>query len=79
MAARKKKIVLSEAWKEKIRTSLIINRMVKHFDGELELTNSQIKVAEILLKKVVPDLKSIEMSGSLEVTTVDALKELDES
>jgi hypothetical protein len=63
MAARTRKVRLSEEWKEKIRISQIINRLAQHVDGEVELKSTQIKAAEILLKKVVPDMARTEIAG----------------
>lgn len=60
MAARKNKIALSEEWKEKIRISQIINRLNQGFFGEVDLTPEQIRIADMLLKKVVPDLARTE-------------------
>ena len=63
MAARIRKTQLTESWKEKIRTSMLINRLNNHiFDGE-ELSSSQLRAIEILLKKVAPDLKAVELSA----------------
>ncbi len=46
----------SEVARAKIQASMIIERMQKHFKGELELSMTQIRVGEILLRKCVPDL-----------------------
>lgn len=62
MPARKTRIVLSDDWKERISAGMIMARLLKHVNGELKLTNSQIRAADILLKKVVPDLASIDTS-----------------
>jgi hypothetical protein len=40
-----------------------MNRLLKHVEGEIELSNSQVKAADILLKKVVPDLARTENVG----------------
>jgi hypothetical protein len=64
MAARKRKVVLSDAWREKIQASQIMNRLLKHVEGEIELSGTQVKAADILLKKVVPDLARTENVGS---------------
>lgn len=48
--------------REKIRTSMLINRLEKHiFNGE-EMSTTQVKAVEILLKKTLPDLKQTELS-----------------
>jgi hypothetical protein len=38
---------------------MIINRLVNHLDGKVELSTSQVRAAEIILKKIVPDLQAI--------------------
>ena len=46
----------SEVTRERIRAGVIIDRFQKHFMGELDLTATQIRVGEVLLRKVIPDL-----------------------
>jgi hypothetical protein len=63
MAARKNKVTLSETWKDRISATMILNRLVSHVEGNLELSPTQIKAADIILKKVVPDLARTEHVG----------------
>lgn len=49
--------------RSKIQASQLINRLTDHAFGEVELSQSQIKAIEILLKKKLPDLSAIELSG----------------
>ena len=63
MAARKNKVTLSERWKDRISATMILNRLVSHVEGNLELSPTQIKAADIILKKVVPDLARTEHVG----------------
>jgi hypothetical protein len=49
--------------RSKIQASAIINRLMKAYDGEIELTAIQVNIGKTLLDKVLPDLKAIEMSG----------------
>jgi hypothetical protein len=51
--------------REKIRVSQLINRLIKHVNGELELSRTQIRAAEILLKKTLPDLQAVQHSGEV--------------
>lgn len=71
MAARTKHIVLSEEWKEKIKIGVILDRLIQHVDGKIQMSSSQIKAADILLKKVAPDLSRSDVnnnhSGAVEV------------
>ena len=56
MAARTKRIVCDENTRMKIKTSQIINRLTNHILGELELSSSQVRAAEVLLNKTLPNL-----------------------
>ena len=47
----------------KIQTSQIINRLQNHLNGEVELSATQVRAAEVLLKKSIPDLAAVELSG----------------
>lgn len=60
---------LSEQWKEKIQTSMLINRLVSHAKNaeETPLLPTQIKAIEILLRKTIPDLKAVEHSGEMQM------------
>lgn len=64
MAARKRKLHLSEEWKEKIRAGVIMQKLMAHVEGDgSDMTATQLKAADILLKKVVPDLARTEHTG----------------
>ena len=62
MAARVQK-ELTDKWREKIRLSQIINRLDQCAVGEIEMTKNELKAADMLLKKLVPDLSRTELSG----------------
>ncbi len=63
MAARNRKVQLDEEWRERIKVGVLLNYLMKHAVGEIDMSNSQIKAAEILLKKRVPDLAAVQHSG----------------
>ena len=63
MASTRRKVVLTDDWKENLRASNIMTRLMKHFEGEVELSRTQLDAAKIILAKILPDLKSIEHSG----------------
>lgn len=67
MAARTGKIRHDDQTRAKIRTSQLINRLTNHAVGKLELSPTQVKAIEILLKKTLPDLSAVEanMNGEL--------------
>ena len=62
MAARKNPKI-TEAHREKIKTTQLINRLNKIGLGEVEATSVQMRAIEVALKKSVPDLQSIEHKG----------------
>lgn len=55
-----------ERTRAKIQTSQIINRLHDHFNGKIQLSATQVKTAEILLRKTLPDLAAIEHNGAVE-------------
>jgi len=65
MAARKDSRI-KENHRKAIQTSMILKRLHYHIDGQdsqgnpVEMSASQIRAAEILLKKALPDLSSVE-------------------
>ena len=71
MAVRKK-LLHDDKTRQKIQTSQLINRLTDHIHGKVELTASQVRSIEILLKKTLPDLQSIEQIHSGEITTARA-------
>lgn len=56
--------MLSDTWREKIQAGQIMSRLLRHVEGEIELSSTQVKAADILLKKVVPDLARTENVGN---------------
>lgn len=63
MAARKQ-LFHPDDIKSKIQTSQLINRLESHALSDSPLLDaSQVNAIKILLNKVVPDVKSLELSG----------------
>lgn len=62
MAARLRKTHQDDV-RAKIQTSQLINRLESHALGTLDLSATQIKAIEVLIKKTLPDLQSIELTG----------------
>lgn len=52
--------------RDKIQASQLINRLTDHALGKTELTATQVRAIEVLLRKSVPDLSSVEVSGNAE-------------
>ncbi len=63
MAARKRKVALSDTWKDGIRVSMLMGRLYGHALGEVDMSSSQIKAAKVVLAKLVPDLNRAEHVG----------------
>lgn len=65
MAARKHSGVdsLPDSWRDKIQATQIFNRLIECFEGKVNLSAQQVKVADIILKKIVPDLQRSEITG----------------
>lgn len=53
----------SEEIRQKIQSSVIIDRLTKHVNGELELSSTQIAAAQTLLDRSVPKLSQIQHVG----------------
>lgn len=49
----------------KIQASQLVNALQKHVDGNNNMSPTQVRAAEILLRKAMPDLTAI--SGDLDV------------
>jgi hypothetical protein len=67
MPARTVKIRHDDQTRAKIQTSQILNRLIDHVVGKVELSTTQVRAAEILLKKVLPDLTATEHSGEIAI------------
>lgn len=67
---------MDESWREKIQTSMLINRLTANANGELptELTTGQLKSIEILLRKSAPDLQAITIIGDSESPLVHRIE-----
>lgn len=63
MAARKNTPRLSQEWRERIRSGVILARLEKAALGELDITPASLKAAEIVLRKTIPDLARTEVTG----------------
>lgn len=66
MAARTHKIKIGDEWRTKIQVSMLVNRLEDCAQGNVELSSTQVKAIEILLRKVAPDLQSVEHTGEIE-------------
>src|SRR4051812_27786326 len=63
MAARVNKIRHDDETRAKIQTSQLINRLHDHVFSGVEVSQTQMKAIDIMLKKTLPDLSNVEHSG----------------
>lgn len=52
--------------RRRIQTSQLINRLAQCVRGEIEMSPTQVRAAEILLRKALPDLSSVEHTGTIQ-------------
>ena len=76
MAARKIRRELDQEWRKRIQGGVLIKRLCDNAQGKLkdgagnptEMSPSQVRSAEILLKKVLPDLSAVDWKGTVDGT-----------
>lgn len=79
MAARIRKVALTDDWKANIQATQIMNRLYGHALGNTPMEKTQIDAAKVILAKILPDLKSIDNHHSGTIGVTQALQELDGS
>lgn len=55
--------VMSDAHRDKIRNSNILNALVEHVEGKREMSASQVTAGLGLLRKIMPDLAATQHTG----------------
>jgi len=60
---RKPGFVMSEAHRVKIQNSNILNALIEHVEGKRDMSATQVSAGVALLRKVLPDLQSTEITG----------------
>jgi hypothetical protein len=63
MAARTRKAKHDDFTRERIRTTQLVNRLEKHALGEIAMEPTQVRAIEVLLRKSLPDLSNVQLSG----------------
>jgi hypothetical protein len=63
MAARTVKIKIDDKTRDKIRTTQLLNRLNDHVFSDTAVSQTQMKAIEILLRKSLPDLSAVTLSG----------------
>jgi hypothetical protein len=61
MAARKRAIKHDENTRLKIQAAQLINRLQDHAAGKVDLSTTQVRAIEVLLRKTLPDLSDVRM------------------
>jgi hypothetical protein len=61
------------AWKDKQRIGAIVTRLEQHARGEIEMTATQIRAAEIYLRKCVPDLSAVQADVTHKTSAIDQI------
>lgn len=61
MAARKMRPFHTEEIRAKIQTSQLLNRLTDHALGKVELSATQVRAIEVLIKKTLPDLSAVDL------------------
>lgn len=75
MAARLTKWT-PEVVRQRIKTAHIVRRLQSHISGRLELSPTQVRACEILLRKTLPDQSAIAHTGTLELTKPEELSDI---
>ena len=63
MAARTRKVRHDDETRRRIQTSQLINRLENHVLNATDMSSTQLRAAEILLRKSLPDVSAVELSG----------------
>lgn len=54
---------MSPEHRVKIKNSNILNALIEHVEGKREMSATQVSAGLGLLRKVLPDLQAVELSG----------------
>jgi predicted solute-binding protein len=63
--------------KRLIAAGQLLNHLIKHANGDCEMTSTQVNAAKIVIDKSIPTLKSVEVTGEGGGPLVVALDKLD--
>jgi hypothetical protein len=54
---------MSDEHRVKIQNSNILNALIEHVDGKRDMSATQVSAGIALMRKVLPDLQSVELGG----------------
>ena len=66
---------MSTAHRVKIQNSNILNALIEHVEGKRDMSATQVSAGVALLRKVLPDLSSVEMTASVESRSVKEISD----
>lgn len=58
---RKQRRVFEDT-RTRIKLTMIINKLHDHIEGKIDMSATQMRAAEILLRKTLPDLQSVSLT-----------------
>lgn len=61
-------------WRSKEKIGNLMSRLERHANGEIEMTATQIRAAQLYLGKTLPDLSSMQHTGDKEAPIVHTVK-----
>ena len=61
---RKPGFRMSDEHRVKIQNSNVLNALVEHVEGKREMSATQVSAGLGLLKKILPDLSNVELTGA---------------
>ena len=66
MAARGRPagFIMDDSHRAKIANSQILKRLIEHVEGKTNMTRTQVTAGIALLKKVMPDMQTIQHTGT---------------
>lgn len=64
--ARNNRIACDENTRKKIKAGMLIKKLTDHVVSDVEMTATQVNAAKILLGKVLPDLKAMDIIADIE-------------
>ncbi len=59
---------MSDEHRVKIQNSNILNALLEHVEGKRDMSSTQVAVGLGLLKKVLPDLAAVDITGTMDHT-----------
>jgi len=68
---------MSEEHRDKIRNSNILNNLIEHVSGNRDMTSTQVSAGLGLLKKALPDLQAVTISGDDEADAINIVARIE--